>query len=622
VNGGASGLGLLGRLLPFLLLLFPLLVFDPAWIQAERAHRGLAMLALGLSTLLLLFQGGRLRFPRPLSGPVALWVVLALISCLWATDPLLSLETSLWYLCLLLAIPLGHLVRDHCPQRFRMSLLLGILLVGIYGLAQSLGFSWPYEGTREVLGTLANRNASGEWMALALLTLFALHPRAALFAAPVALLFLLRNGSRGPALALSVCGLFVFLSWKSLFPKLPLRLRPLALALCLPFLLSILPFSLSSRAQGPQPSPGQNTISVRREILASTLRMSQDHLLLGVGAGNFRVRYPDYRSAREIELTTFGHRFQTRVLSAHNDPVQLLAELGLLGILPLALFLLALWKTLQDKKAPPEISSRVLLPLVGFLLLSLTRSPLLNAPTALLPFLSLGLFTKRDTHVWPRQNPRFYGPLLGLAALLLLLLGTSIVLGHSHGAGFVRAQKAHKADLALRQIERAHRFDPIETDWALLLAQVLKTREPNRAADLLDGILARRPGSYRALIERAKLGLTQPLLREGGRAASGRLLQIDSAHPMALLLASEYRFLDGRLKEGLDLLEELADAGAIANKQKQVAALAKRASLAQKIPMMRLVVELGKLGRKLFPADPRFAGSQGLQEKPKKENNK
>ena len=636
---GAKGGGLAGRALPFLLLLLPLLFFDPAWIQAERAHRGLAMIGVGLSLLLLLVKKKPLLFPSTHSAPIALWVGLALVSCLWAWDPWLSLETSLWYLCLLFAVPLGLSLREEGREAVITSLLFAILLVGVYGIAQSFGLSWPYAGATEVLGPLANRNASAEWLSLALLSLLALRPRAALVAAPVALFFVLRNGSRGPALALSVSGLFVFFAWKSLFPSLPAKARPLALSLCLPFLLLMIPLGLSTRGlgrpsgQAPQggrifqaPAPKRDTLLVRKEVLAATLRMTRDHLPLGVGAGNFRVLYPEYRSPEEIRLTTFDHQFQTRALSAHNDLVQLLAELGLLALLPLAWFLRALWKSLLPKPGQAPLSPPALLPIVGLFLLSLSRAPLLNAPTALLPFLALGLFSKRDTHVWPRRIPRFYGPLRALAGLLLLLCGSSILLGHSYGAAFARAQKAREYPRALHALQLAHRLDPIETDWPLLEAQLWKTRDPARAARLLDQVLRRRPGSYRALIERARLGLPHPKLRPGGKAASDRLLRLDPKHPMALLLASEYRFLDGQLKEGLDLLQRLHDPAAIDTKRKQVLALANRASLAQKIPLMRLAVELKQLGRKLFPADPRFgarAGTPGAKDnRPKKEQNK
>ncbi len=607
--------------IPFLLLLFPLLVFHPAWIQAERAHRGLAMLGIGLSLALLQIKAQALRFPRSLSGPLALWVVLAFVSSLWATDPWLSIETSLWYFSLLCLLPIGCFLRNQCPSLVNKNILLGVLLVGLYGIAQSFGLSWPYVGAKEVLGTLANRNASAEWMTLAFLTLLALRPRSALIAAPVALFFLLRNGSRGPAIALSVCGLTVFIAWKSLFPSLHPKFRPLALSLCLPFLLLLLPLSFSKRASGPKLHQKQDTLSIRKEILASTLRMTKAHLPLGIGAGNFPVLYPEYRSQKEIQLSTFGHQFQTRALSAHNDLAQLLAELGILAFIPLTWFLLALWKTLirqqpSSSHSPP--STLALLPLTGFVLLSLSRSPLQNAPAAILPFLALSLLTKGDTHVWPRQNSRIYAGLRAIGSLSLILMGMSIVFGHSFGAAFVRAQKAGLGQEAYTAIDRARRIDPFATDWALLEAQMLKTREPARATALLDLVLHRRPGSYRALIERAKMGLRDPLFQTGGRQASQTLLRLDPSHPMALLLASEYRFLDGKLSQGLSLLERLADPVAIDKKRTQILALAKRAPLAQKIPLMRLAVELRRLGRKLFPADSRFAGSRG----PKKEKQK
>jgi len=72
----------------------------------------------------------------------------------------------------------------------------------------------------------------------------------------------------------------------------------------------------------------------------NTAVMIKDHPLLGVGLGNFKIIYPHYVSAaKDLNFSknkdwSFSEINQlTRV---HNDHLQMLAELGLLGFLPYA----------------------------------------------------------------------------------------------------------------------------------------------------------------------------------------------------------------------------------------------------------------------------------------------
>ncbi|ABE44440.1 O-antigen ligase family protein [Polaromonas sp. JS666] len=87
------------------------------------------------------------------------------------------------------------------------------------------------------------------------------------------------------------------------------------------------------------------SLSVRLTMWKATGRMIQDRPLSGVGAGAWEVNGPLYQTA--------GSQLETDYY-AHNEPLQLLAEYGLVGWLALAGLLgylgLAAWRTLGDRR--------------------------------------------------------------------------------------------------------------------------------------------------------------------------------------------------------------------------------------------------------------------------------
>jgi len=68
---------------------------------------------------------------------------------------------------------------------------------------------------------------------------------------------------------------------------------------------------------------------IRVYLWGSTFRMVKDHPILGVGAGNFKVIYPLYRSAKVRETIPKGVKYS----KAHNDFLQIWAEMGTLGLI-------------------------------------------------------------------------------------------------------------------------------------------------------------------------------------------------------------------------------------------------------------------------------------------------
>ena len=67
----------------------------------------------------------------------------------------------------------------------------------------------------------------------------------------------------------------------------------------------------------------------RFHMYQNTLHMVKDSFLMGVGFGNFKYVYPRYRDRVEWALSGLG----TRVEQAHNEYLQILSEVGLIGFL-------------------------------------------------------------------------------------------------------------------------------------------------------------------------------------------------------------------------------------------------------------------------------------------------
>lgn len=120
---------------------------------------------------------------------------------------------------------------------------------------------------------------------------------------------------------------------------------------------------------------------MRIYVWQSTLRMIGDHPILGVGAGNFRVVYPLYRSPQEKKVTWKGVIY----FSAHNDFLQIWSEAGTLGLvcfLWIIWVLLGLgWRLVKTIDAQKKILSAGLLASMVAVLVAAGFNPTLQIPS-------------------------------------------------------------------------------------------------------------------------------------------------------------------------------------------------------------------------------------------------
>ena len=88
--------------------------------------------------------------------------------------------------------------------------------------------------------------------------------------------------------------------------------------------------------------PGGNSMLVRWQYWRASVKMYADHLLTGVGPGNFAHFYPHYKPASALESVADPHNFLLSILTQYGP-------IGLIGFL--AMICMPLWMVLSDRSA-------------------------------------------------------------------------------------------------------------------------------------------------------------------------------------------------------------------------------------------------------------------------------
>lgn len=175
-----------------------------------------------------------------------------------------------------------------------------------------------------------------------------------------------------------------------------------------------------------------SSAQTRFAIWANSLAIFADHPFLGVGKGNFQFIYPLYnrRVVRDPSFTV-----EAKAAEAHNDYVQLLAEVGLLGTGAFLWFLVCLardcWQSLKTRINPLIIS-------VAFALAALLAEAFWDFPFA--QPVSTAFFWIYAAILWRLTNgersqntkPAKSAAALVIGALLTLCALTASILNFTH----------------------------------------------------------------------------------------------------------------------------------------------------------------------------------------------
>lgn len=472
-------------LLPAGLLLLLAVPFDPFWIDFETARRGGLLLAAAAILACSWRRLVALRDPAFLAlAGLAAWHAVRSVG---VPNELAGLQRA----ALLAALACVHgWALDRGVERWaRAALAVGVVVCS-YGLAQSLGLAWPpgYGGPSAPVSTLGNLNFASELAAIVgavLATALALgNPRVVpVCGLALATAYLVVNGSRSGPVALGIATAAIVAARAAPVPphgpgrpQGPKRRRLVLLAALLGGLgvggLAWLarpepPKAATTPAAGAADRPSPSTIQVRLEIAGSCLRMAGDAPILGHGSAQMPVFYPRYRSAREIELSTYGRRFRAMPESAHDDHLQILVETGIVG--------LALWLAflvLAARGAWRRWGVAGAATLAAFAALALVRSPLGNAPVAVLALAASAALARAPERA--RVAPGWVAiPAWALAAALAWL-GAGQLLSQHAAARYQRARaQASTGTDRLGALRAAVSWNPADTRLRALYAQEL-----------------------------------------------------------------------------------------------------------------------------------------------------
>lgn len=237
-------------------------------------------------------------------------------------------------------------------------------------------------------------NAAGSYFAMASVMSLALtRPGSerrwlALAAFPLTCVALWLTGSRVALAAAILCGAWLLSLDHRTKPLMFRRRRAVALTGILLLLAGIVATLFIN------PSVGRArfgySVFARVELLKTGLRMVKDRPLLGVGVAQFYRLFPTYASGELRDAFAVAAAVPVTHENAHNNLMQILAELGALG---LAAFLLVLALALRRSPdgRPPPWRLAALSGLAAFLLTCLGGHPLLTPMVAFPFWLVLGL---------------------------------------------------------------------------------------------------------------------------------------------------------------------------------------------------------------------------------------
>lgn len=372
--------------LTLLVVLLPLFFLPGLYRPYRLPKEALLALLTGLLSWLWLLNlrrpgdGGRPTFP--LLAPLSLYLVFGGLS-LWNA---INIHAGIiGFLNLAVGITLFWIVVNHVERGSVPALLRWITIAGtvvsLVGIAQQWGVEIPaLFQAAPPSSTFGNKNMAAQYIlfVLPLAYYFLLSSSEPveewLYSSMAALIttYLIYTGTRaawGGALV-AVLVLWFCLRAKGFSPQELVSLSQRKWA----FLVGTTAFVLAMNILPPYFVPGWNlagspsaltrlaamtdleqdpSAQTRVAIWANSLAIFKDHPLLGAGKGSFQFIYPLY-NRRWIKDTSFS--VEKKAAEAHNDYVQLLAEVGFLGTLALLWILVLLavrwWRALKEKFDP------------------------------------------------------------------------------------------------------------------------------------------------------------------------------------------------------------------------------------------------------------------------------
>lgn len=420
--------------------------------------------------------------------PLTLFLLWSAASLFWAASVFPALHhTFIWGAYLLFFLVLMRAAKR--PRLLRASTITLGLVICLISVLCALEF---WSGSALLMRTVTGL---GEPLAVALplFTVLALklrQRRAAIFCgvtAVLAWLAILQTLERAPTIGASAALLILFAAsffrraWRPRSPKRVLILLFLfAAALALQFLPSPAEQDRSSPfTRLPTTSAQDPNTHARFLCWAVALEMWREHPLRGVGANNYDTAFPQARSQFSASHTTsslVALNEDLLVERAHNEYIQILAELGVVGFTLFIVFGVALigaaWRALRRAQSPLALAA--VCGLIAFALSSGASSVSFRwTGSGLVFFFAASLvlhFSRRDA---PADKVFKLAPLLmrtataaALACSLLIFFGrgaqatSSVLQGMAESAPDAgRAEQLYLTALSLNPVDASTHFN-------------------------------------------------------------------------------------------------------------------------------------------------------------------
>jgi O-antigen ligase len=295
-------------------------------------------------------------------------VVWSAVSLLWAQGWFHAAYYNLSWIAYVMCFVLMQRIALR-PRLLRLSLAALAVAVSIIGIASAIEF-WSTPPAVYQYGLLLRRSTGlGEPLAVtvpifAILAISLRKRRAALLCGVTAILAwltTLQSLERAPmfglgaGLILLVGGMIAKKAWR---PRRPSRVLLFIAVLVATSMAQSLNTSSSFTRFQELKSKDAST-QVRLLVWAIGLEMLREHPLRGVGANNYELAYPAARgqfSSRHPDSVLVGSQEELMAQRAHNEYIQILAELGFVGFALFVLFCAGLiwlaFKALRSARNP------------------------------------------------------------------------------------------------------------------------------------------------------------------------------------------------------------------------------------------------------------------------------
>ncbi len=511
-------------------VLLPLLVLMPRLLDHPRGgHNGEASQEFAVTLALLALLGilifearhnANLQFSwrgrnALLLLSAALFTLWSALSLLWTTDVGATQDHTVLWLSYTILLFMGRIVlRKRSLMGLAAMLVTTGLLLALFRLAQY----WLSSGQRSLASALyLNLGVEPELLVtiLPLVLVIQLTVRRAsvallcLMSAVLMWMGSLSTYQRTPILALlaiAVClGTGLLLRWGQL--RSPLRLVTLGLVLCVA---SFVQLSLPSKIQGWSPVPNESgkdfvvkqvkgirtmemDTSSRLQFWGAGIKMALAHPLQGVGAGAYKTAYLQYRRSANDHPFWGRPKDYSQVegiestYRAHNEFVEVLSELGVVGLTLLTVLLMVLAIMLWRSPWPQRwLALSIGTGVIAFLLSSsLSSFSFRWIPCGLIFFLLVALLlpmTRKPVVV--RHSFQFgYGAIAGLIFLALLSLArTSQVIGGEYYELQGQAATVFDPQESERLYQKALALDPHNFSASAHLGELLyRAKRPQEA---------------------------------------------------------------------------------------------------------------------------------------------